>query len=1332
MNPMHPYASAAGTILAVSLAAYAGSVSAQESPRPFNIPAGPATESIPEFARQAGINILTSADILDGVNTEALTGAFVISEAVDRLLGCTNLVGRVSSGGTVVILARPPGPSGQPNDSKISDETMTKHTLPGRRKATCVAVSAAVLMMGTPLASAQEQAPGTQVQIPEAKAQSGQSAPAANQQGGDGVQQVKVVATRASQQSSIDRKKNAATAIDSIVAEDVGSLPDRNVGEAISRIAGIALDRGDFGEGVTVSVRGNGPDLTRVELDGQAVQSAGGSDMAGGGDGRAVEFRQLSADLIKSVDVVKGSTADMTEGSLGGGIQIKTRTGLDFKKPFASLRVAGSQNSLNKKWQPDANLILANKYMKGRLGLLLNASSTTLDNEGHKTEVSGGGNNGWQGYYRLFDFDNSPEKTFSYQPGTVNTADATSTTPLLRSALANGGFFNSATPLEMVTRSAGAQSKDECRAIFAPIPAAQLNLISSSARTAAQNQRTNELNTCLNQWNDYTPSGPRYVVRREIDRRKNLDLRADFKLTDELTLYSKGSYNKRHNDINTLAFSLGNMSVQNGSSNVQPGSAVVDAKHHLTSYTFNNTNSNGVAKTNQSHGIGETTARYLQLGGNFKRGGLNVDFFAGDAQSDFRKGIKELTLNDYYGTGSMSVMPNGLWTYSFPNVNPITSADPSRFAALFPRGASAAIVPTVYTTNSAPAYTAAQQNAGTSSPNLTWVPTEYHTSERTAKVDATWNTPDRIPFFKRFKTGYNMRDTRNDNWNLNNGGYNLRDPQGTFGTPGFVAPIVMPSPTLRSTMYGCADTPGSLAPGGNKCQYGWIPKGDIRQSLDGAMVYTIPQFVDMLSQVMTLKATPTQFFNGAKDRPAGLIENWTQVDVEKLFAISQVGNTNFDCVKSCTASDGKVYAQPANHLKERTDAFYLMGDFGLDHLPFTDRSLPFGLELEGNVGVRYVRTKVHGTGMMSFTAIMKTASFDPSFPDAEGGTTRMRVQQATAISAKTSDLLPSLNLATWLVPDKLVLRYSAAKTVARPPVSRLLASGSCTYDQVAADLGEDGQSCSGTVGNPELAAQKNFNQNLSIEWYPNRDTMLTATGFRQDGKIGGAIAQGVSQSPLFANSDMVNPVTGETLAGQLFDYSTWMNGATTGRRGVEFSGKTAFTFLPWLLRYTGFDANYSKMHSSTSTANIVDLLTGTPLPPQNEPKYTYNAALWYDDGRLSARVALQAVGSYFNCIAACGKSTSMYNYPNVGGGRTNTTYNPGSPNFTDATRFIDAKISYRYSPMIEVFVEGRNIGNATVSHSQGPYAPFADGTPNILDYAYSGRRIMFGVNFRTM
>jgi TonB-dependent receptor len=1260
------------------MVAHAGTSHAQESPRPFNIPAGVATDSIPEFARQAGINILTSADILEGVDTNALSGAFGVAEAIDRLLMCTRLVGRAGTSGTVVIL---------------------------RRDANA-ACPAAGMTMGTPSPEAQApaQADGTD---------------------SDPLRQVVVVGTRASQQSSIERKKHAATAIDSIVAEDVGSLPDRNVGEAISRMAGIALDRGEFGEGVSVAVRGNGPELTRVELDGQSVQSAGGSDMNGAGDGRAIEFRQLSADLIKSVDVVKGSTADMTEGALGGSIIIKTRTGLDFKKPYAALRVGATQHSLNKAWKPDANLILADKFLNGRLGLLLNASHTTLLNEGHSAQVAGNGN---LGYYRLYDFDNSPEKTFTFQPGTVNTADPAATQPLLQSPLAGGGVFNSGSAIDIVSKSAAARTKADCAAAFPALGSAQLNAIATpAARTAAQNQRSNELTTCLNQWNDYTPSGPRYLVKREIDRRQNLDLRADFKVDNELTLYAKGSYNRRHDDINQLAYSLGNLAMRNGLPNTVPGSVTVDAAHHLTQYTF----TEGAARTDQLHDVALTTARYLQLGGSFKRGGLGAEFFVGDAGSDFRRGAKRLSFIDYYGPATATLLSNGLWGYTFPGVDPIREQSFERFATLYPNGASAAVKPGPYNAIAVPAYSTAQQQAVTSSPNVTWEPQIRESRERTAKLDLTYATPEAIPFFKRFKAGFNLRDTGSNSWTLNNGGYILRDPVGTYGQPGYVAPLVLPSPSLRSTLYGCADTPGSLAPGGNKCQYGLLMKDNTRQALDSAAIMTIPQFLDMLRQTMVLQATPTRFFDGASGRPAGLIDNWTQIDVEKVFAITGIPNANFDCVKRCTASDGQVYDQPHAQLKERSAAFYLMGDFSLDRLPFTDRPFPFGLELDGNLGVRYVRTRVEGTGMMSFTAITKTGDYDPHAPDAPGGTVTTRVSQSTRTRAAANDVLPSLNLAMWLVPGRLVARYGAARTVARPPVSRLLPSGSCTFDERREDENEVFQRCSGTLGNPLLRAQENVNQNFSVEVYPNRDTMFTVAVFKQDGKVGPAIAQGVSRAPLFAGTGLADPSPGVPLADILFDYTTWMNGAATRRTGVEASTKTAFTFLPWLLRHTGFDANYSRQRSTSSTENIVDLLTGAPLPPARESRYTYNWALWYDDGRFAARVAVQAVGAYFTCIASC-NAAGVNNYPNAAPVRVGFPYNPGAPNYKDATRFIDAKLSYRWRPNIEFFIEGRNLGNATSSNSQGSSAPFADGTPNLLDLSYSGRRIMVGATVRTL
>ena len=225
MTQLHDYIGRAGIVVAVSMAAHAGAAHAEDVLQPFNIPAGAATHSIPEFARQAGINILASADILDGVTTNALVGTFVISEAVDRLLKGTSLIGRIGASGTVVILKRPAGTRDNASSgSNMTEETMTKSGIPSQRKATCCAVSAAVMMMGAPLAHAQAQGVD-------------QPAQAAGDAGA--VKQVKVVGTRASQQSSIERKKNAATAIDSIVAEDVGALPDRNVGEAISRMARI-------------------------------------------------------------------------------------------------------------------------------------------------------------------------------------------------------------------------------------------------------------------------------------------------------------------------------------------------------------------------------------------------------------------------------------------------------------------------------------------------------------------------------------------------------------------------------------------------------------------------------------------------------------------------------------------------------------------------------------------------------------------------------------------------------------------------------------------------------------------------------------------------------------------------------------------------------------------------------------------------------------------------------------------------------------------------------------------------------------------------------------
>ncbi|TWI69741.1 TonB-dependent receptor [Pseudoduganella lurida] len=1241
--------------------------------------------------------------------------------------------------------------------------------LPLKRTSQAVSLALAALAAGN-AALAQTSQPQSQTPV-------AQTAPDDNAMP---VTRVEVVATRASQQSGIERKKNAATAMDSIVAEDVGSLPDRNVGEAISRMAGIVLDRGDFGEGVTVSVRGNSADLTRVELDGQSVNSASGTDQGGtgGANSRGTEFRQLSADLIKSVDVVKGSTADMTEGALGGGIVIKTRTGLDFKKPFASLRVGGSQNSLDRKWTPDANLIVANKYLDGRLGLMMNASHSTLNNEAHSMQVS---QTAQQGYYRLLDFDNSPEKTFTFLPSTVASNDLLATTPLVRTPIGGNSFLNSESPLSLVTKSAGAQTKQDCANLFPNFTDAQLAQIPTASRGAALAQRGNELMTCLGQWNDYTPSNVRYFMKKEHEQKDNLDLRADFKVNSKLTVYAKGSFNRRVNRIEQMTYQLGlvknpnqlpnplitpgytgtvssdtsgvrqavpgsgfytysnpytystrsnNYPIAGAVTNVDPASVRVDDSHHLTQFTV----SDGQAIPDQTLEFARTITRYLQSGGTYKDGGLTAEFFVADAQSDFRRVQQRMSYTLNTGPTTFSLDPSGLWGFTFPSG--VNQADPAGYAALFPRtvgGAALGNTNTVFRPN----YTAAQQPLRTTATGILWLPQIRETGERTAKLDVTYNTPDSIPFLKRIKSGFSLRDSFSNSWEGGAGDRMVKAPVGTYGQAGYVPGVYLPQARLDNRIEGCQNTAGSLAPGGDACRYGFTPSSDPRSGRDNNLVLTPQDFQNFIAQTLTKPATGTSYFNGASGRPGILPQNWMGIDIAKAVELAGFTGRNWDCVKTCTATDGNVYDQPVNKLKERIDAFYLMTDFGLDHVPFTERALPFGLELDGNVGVRYVRSRVSGTGTMTFTSYSKTAAYNPEDPTNSGGYVQSSIVQNTAVDAQTTDILPSLNLATWLRPDELVLRYSVAKTVARPPIAQLLPASTCVYDERSADLDADGtQRCNGVIGNPALKARKNVNHNLSLEYYPNRDTMVSLAYFLQKGKVGQFITEGVSGGQLFAGSELVDPQTGVKLSDLPFNYSTYVNGPVSTRKGLEFSTKTAFTFLPGLLKNTGFDANYTKVRSKNVTAAIVDLLTGTPLPPTRESESQYNVALWYDDGRLSARVALQGAASWFTCISPCGQTPrELINYPAQGANVNNSTpliYSPGSPNFKDATRFVDAKLGWKWRPDVEFFIEGRNIGNATTSNSQAQYAPLGNGVPNLLDYAYAGRRIMLGVQFRTL
>jgi TonB-dependent receptor len=459
-----------------------------------------------------------------------------------------------------------------------------------------------------------------------------------------------------------------------------------------------------------------------------------------------------------------------------------------------------------------------------------------------------------------------------------------------------------------------------------------------------------------------------------------------------------------------------------------------------------------------------------------------------------------------------------------------------------------------------------------------------------------------------------------------------------------------------------------------------------------------------------------------------MVGGWTEIDVRKVIELTGVEHFNLDCVKSCRGTDGNVYEQPRTSVDERVLAGYLSGDFTVDRVPFTATALPFGSAIEGNFGWRVVRTDVAGTGLMTFQSVTKTAAYDPADPAASAGIVQRAAARNTTLRNGTTDVMPVLNLAWWSAGNQAALRYHRAKAIARPPVQYLYSNNvTCTYDErrLDGDVAQD-MACDGTLGNPDLRAMSSRNQNLSFEWYPNRDTMLSLAGFRQRGLAGAPMRVAVYTGQPFAGSGSADPATGADLSALRYAYATYVNGPSTARNGIELSGKTAFTWLPSFLRYTGLDANYTRMRSKVLGEPIRDLLTGDALGPQRELRYTWNASLWYDDGRLQARVAVQSAAGSFRELPA-----GANYYPATGvNSAPALPFSPASPTFNSATRFVDARLAWRLSRNVELFVEGRNIGRAAESTSHGAYAAFADGRPNLVDYSYSGAQYLFGIVVR--
>lgn len=182
-----------------------------------------------------------------------------------------------------------------------------------------------------------------------------------------------VTGFRASLNTALTQKRLETAAVDSIVAEDIGKFPDSNLAESMQRIPGVALARGDGGEGRNISVRGLGAAFTRVRINGmEGASQTGSSDIYGAGNnGRSFDFNVFPTEIFSSLAVRKTPSADVEEGSLGATVDLAAPKPLDNKQDFVFTATArGIWNELSKKVDPRASALISKTFADGTFGVL--------------------------------------------------------------------------------------------------------------------------------------------------------------------------------------------------------------------------------------------------------------------------------------------------------------------------------------------------------------------------------------------------------------------------------------------------------------------------------------------------------------------------------------------------------------------------------------------------------------------------------------------------------------------------------------------------------------------------------------------------------------------------------------------------------------------------------------------------------------------------------------------------------------------------------------------------------------------------------------------------
>lgn len=380
------------------------------------------------------------------------------------------------------------------------------------------------------------------------------------------------------------------------------------------------------------------------------------------------------------------------------------------------------------------------------------------------------------------------------------------------------------------------------------------------------------------------------------------------------------------------------------------------------------------------------------------------------------------------------------------------------------------------------------------------------------------------------------------------------------------------------------------------------------------------------------------------------------------------------------------YMDPNNvDVVEKTKALFLMADF---------RSELWGLPVSGNMGVRWVKTDVRSQGVRA----------DLDLVDNGAGTIRLQptgTYQTLVSKASNDKLLPSVNAAFELRED-LLLRLGAYRAMSRPDISAL-GSGrnvNLTGTENFTSLEEALAGITAT-GNPETKPLMSWNGDVSLEWYPNEDTLLAGALYWKQ-------FNGGTETALF---DETFVVEGQSVTVPVPRQVTTDENSTL--TGFELSAAHRFSYLPKPLDGLGFKLSYNYADTDYETQDPrLGAQTGSDgagIPAIVDPaglsgfsRHVLSGSLYWELGRFD----MQAIGKF----------RSKYYQDFTGNTAQQNRY------YGDNTS-VDFRARYRVTKNLSFSLELMNLTNEPRVAYQPIYG-------NFREYVTYGRRAYLGVRYK--